>query len=59
MQTTYGSIINGNHTDTSKTMKGAKRYATLNEIDNVSKRNEYFVNREFIKRNNNWVKVNF
>jgi hypothetical protein len=59
MKTIYGSIINGVHIDTSKTLKGAKRYATLNDIDNVSKRNEYFTTKEFIKNGKKWIEFNY
>lgn len=42
MITTYGTINNeGTHTDTSKTLLGAKVYATLNGYNVVSKRNGY------------------
>ena len=34
----YGSVINGIHTDTSKTERGAKCYATRHGLDNISVR---------------------
>lgn len=37
MQHVYGSLdSDGIHTDTSKTERGAKNYATRNDLDNVS-----------------------
>ena len=35
-QNVYGIISNGIHVDTSKTERGAKRYATLNGYNTVS-----------------------
>lgn len=55
----YGSVFNGVHKDTSNTLKGAKRYATINNIDNVSKRTAYFVTIEFVKKNNKWIKFKY
>lgn len=40
----YGSLNNKNiHTDTSKTLLGAKQYATRNGLNNVSVRHGYNV----------------
>ena len=36
MTNTFGITINGTHTDTSKTLKGAKHYATRNGYKDVS-----------------------
>lgn len=51
----YGTSINGVHTDTSKTMKGAKRYATLNGFKNVTKRIGYNSMIIFNKVGNKWI----
>ena len=37
----YGILINGIHTDTSNTEKGAKNYATRNGFFHISKRIGY------------------
>lgn len=55
----YGSVIDGIHMDTSNTLKGAKRYATTNNIDNVSKRTEYFTTIEYKKIKNKWTKYEY
>ena len=55
----YG-ILNaeGIHTDTSKTLRGAKCYATINGYSNVSVRMGYNVIELFKKVNNKWVELN-
>ena len=52
----YGSSINGAHTDTSNTLAGAKRYATINGIDNVTRRTGYNAAFLYTKINNKWRK---
>lgn len=53
----YGSTNNNNiHTDTSKTLLGAKQYATRNNLKNVSVRIGYNVTLLEFKQNNNWIK---
>ena len=50
MIVTYGITTNGTHTDTSKTLRDSKLYATLNGFDQVSKRtgyNAHIVARKF------------
>lgn len=39
----YGTVVDGVHWDTSKTLRGAKIYATKNGYKNVSKRIGYNV----------------
>ena len=58
MITTFGTINKeGTHTDTSKTLKGAKQYATRNGYTKVSKRVGYnaYVVAEKVK--NKWVTI--
>lgn len=58
---TFGIIdVNGCHIDTSKTLKGAKRYATLNGYNKVSMRlnNGYIARIVAEKINGNWTEVN-
>lgn len=51
----YGSTDNNNiHTDTSKTLLGAKQYATRNGLNNVSVRTGYNVTLLEYKDLNNW-----
>ena len=50
----YGSVINGTHTDTSKTLHGAKCYATRNNINNISIRYGYNVVEYMIKEDDKW-----
>ena len=53
----YGSTDNTNtHTDTSKTLLGAKQYATRNGLRNVSVRIGYNVSLLEYKDNNTWYK---
>ena len=53
----YGSTNNNNiHTDTSKTLLGAKQYATRNGLRNVSVRIGYNVTLLEYRLNNNWHK---
>jgi len=53
----YGSTNNKNtHTDTSKTLLGAKQYATRNNLKNVSVRIGYNITLLEFKQNNNWIK---
>lgn len=55
----YGVLdANDNHTDTSKTLTGAKQYATRNGYSTVSSRNadHYYVNIEAVKsKRGNWL----
>jgi len=54
---TYGSINkDGIHTDTSNTLRGAKRYATINNINNVSLRIGYNVIMVAYKKNKKWLR---
>lgn len=59
MQNIYGVISEGVHTDVSMSLKGAKRFATLNEYTIVSVRYNagYIVEELFKKENNKWVKI--
>ena len=51
----YGSTDNTNtHTDTSKTLLGAKQYATRNGLKNVSVRIGYNVTLLEYKQYDNW-----
>ena len=51
----YGSTDNTNtHTDTSKTLLGAKQYATRKGLKNVSVRIGYNVTLLEYKQDNNW-----
>ncbi len=51
----YGSTDNTNtHTDTSKTLLGAKQYATRNGLKNVSVRIGYNVTLLEYKQDDNW-----
>tara|TARA_R110000803_G_C11791881_1_gene298152 strand:+ start:44 stop:292 length:249 start_codon:yes stop_codon:yes gene_type:complete len=51
----YGSTNNNNiHTDTSKTLLGAKQYATRNNYRNVSVRIGYNVTLLVIKQDGKW-----
>lgn len=53
----YGSTNNKNvHIDTSKTLLGAKQYATRNGYKNVSVRIGYNVTLLEYKQNNSWYK---
>ena len=57
MITIYGSTNNNNiHTDTSKTLLGAKQYATRNGLKNVSVRIGYNVTLLEYKLNGKWCK---
>ena len=55
---TYGTSINGVHTDTSNTLKGAKRYASINGLQNVTKRTGYNSFVVFNKVGNKWISTN-
>ena len=56
----YGSTNNNNtHTDTSKTLLGAKQYATRNGLKNVSVRIEYNVTILECKVGSNWYKYDY
>jgi hypothetical protein len=53
----YGSTDNNNtHIDTSRTLLGAKQYATRNNYRNVSVRIGYNVTLLEYKMNNKWYK---
>jgi|TARA_R110000764_G_scaffold208048_1_gene293649 hypothetical protein len=55
MITVYGSTDNTNtHTDTSKTLLGAKQYATRHGLKNVSVRIGYNITLLEYKRDNKW-----
>ena len=55
----YGSTDNTNtHTDTSKTLLGAKQYATRNGLRNVSVRIGYNVTLLEYKDSNRWYTYN-
>lgn len=57
MVVVYGSTDNKNiHTDTSRTLLGAKQYATRNGLKNVSMRAGYNVKLMEYKMNNKWYK---
>lgn len=54
----YGVVNYKNeHIDVSKSLLGAKQYATRNGYNRVSKRSGYNVVSEFKKVNNKWIKV--
>lgn len=56
MQPIYGILNNeGTHTDVSKTLRGAKRYATLNGHEVVTKRMEYNAVVIAKKVNGKWI----
>lgn len=59
MQDVYGVLYNGIHTDVSKTLRGAKVYATKNGYDKVSVRYNcgYIVREIATKQGNKWVTV--
>jgi hypothetical protein len=51
----YGVLDRNNcHIDISTSLKGTKRYATNNQYDTVSVRNDYNVTILFKKVNGNW-----
>lgn len=53
----YGSTDNKNmHTDTSRTLLGAKQYATRNNLKNVSLRVGYNVTLLEYRQDNEWYK---
>ena len=53
----YGSTDNKNiHTDTSKTLLGAKQYATRNGLTNVSIRRGYNITVLEYKENGKWYR---
>tara|TARA_R110002111_G_scaffold200412_1_gene265731 strand:- start:1001 stop:1201 length:201 start_codon:yes stop_codon:yes gene_type:complete len=55
MKVLYGSTDNKNiHTDTSKTLLGAKQYATRNDLKNVSMRVGYNVELIEFKKGGKW-----
>lgn len=51
----YGITYKGVHTDTSKTLRGAKLYATQNGYNFVSVRYGYNASIIAIKQNNKWI----
>lgn len=56
MTVIYGILNNeGTHTDVSKTLRGAKRYATLNGYEVVTKRIEYNAHVVAKKVNGKWI----
>lgn len=57
MIVTYGTTDTkeGTHIDTSKTLLGAKQYATRNNLKTVSKRVGYNVTKIWTKEGNFWV----
>lgn len=57
MQTVYGTIskADGTHHDTSKTLRGAKIYATKNGYDKVTKRQGYNAFIVSVKTSKGWV----
>lgn len=56
----YGSVNNKNiHTDTSKTLLGAKQYATRNNLKNVSVRIGYNVTLLEFKQGSKWIKYEY
>ena len=54
---TFGTSINGKHIYTSNTLKGAKRYATINGLTNITMKIRYFSYILFNKVGNKWVKT--
>jgi len=52
----YGSTIHNTHTDTSKTLLGAKQYATRNGLRNVSVRIGYNATLLEYRDNGKWYK---
>lgn len=60
MITTFGTIgKESTHIDTSKTLRGAKIYATKNGYKTVSKRTGYYAEIVEIKINEKWEKFDF
>jgi hypothetical protein len=59
MQTVYGTIskMYGTHHDTSKTLRGAKIYATKNGYDKVTKRQGYNAFIVAVKVERRWREV--
>jgi hypothetical protein len=59
MQNTFGVLIDGAHTDVSKTERGAKRYATLNGYNIVTIRYNlgYVAEKIAVKINGKWKKL--
>lgn len=53
----FGVVIDGIHIDVSKTVSGAKRYATINGFDTVTIRHRcgYDIDVIWRKENNKWV----
>lgn len=49
----------GTHIDTSKTLQGAKNYATRNNLKTVSKRVGYYAEVLFIKKQGKWIEFDF
>lgn len=60
MANIYGVTVNGIHTDTSKTLNGAKNYATRNGFNIVSVRYNcgYIAAPIFEKVDGKWIKIN-
>ena len=56
----FGVVSNRVHTDVSTTLRGAKRYATLNGFEQVSVRYNGGYNAQilFEKVGTKWVKIN-
>jgi hypothetical protein len=59
MQVIYGTTetTNGTHQDTSKTLLGAKQYATRNDLKTVSKRMGYIAKIASNKVGKKWIDV--
>ena len=57
MITVYGTISNDAHVDTSKTLLGAKQYATRNGFEFVTKRIGYVSTIILKKVKKKWVEI--
>ena len=54
----YGIVTSkNNHIDVSKSLLGAKQYATRNGYKRVSRRTGYNVVNEWIKNTKGWIKL--
>jgi hypothetical protein len=56
----YGVLINGTHTDVSKSIKGTKRFATLNGFDTITIRyNCGYIAKEIFYKNllGKWTEI--
>lgn len=59
MQSIFGVVTNGVLTDTSKTLHGAKVYATRKGYNHIGKRTGYNVVKEWKRTNGKWKQIEF